>query len=243
MRELRSVVEVPASLVSIALVFLALALAPDHARAQTKNLAPGFQSLPVNARVLIMPTDIELFAVSGGGVLEPRADWTDAASKHFRTALVEKKKALGLGAVELSEQDADDFAELNALHGAVARSISMHLFGPGFMNLPTKDGKLDWSMGESVRALRQKTGADYALFSWIRDSYATGERVATMIALAMLGIGVPGGAQIGYASLVDLQDGRVLWFNRLMRASGDLREAGKAKETLETLLDRFPGAR
>jgi hypothetical protein len=122
----------------------------------------------------------------------------------------------------------------------VARSIATHHFGPGILNLPTKEGKLDWSLGEAVKAIRQKSGADYALFSWIRDSYASAERVAAMIALALLGVGVGGGMQIGYASLVDLNTGQVVWFNRMLRGTGDLREAGPAKETLESLLDKFP---
>ena len=37
--------------------------------------------------VVRMPTDIELFEISGGGVLEPKADWTAAAAKHFWAAL------------------------------------------------------------------------------------------------------------------------------------------------------------
>ena len=52
--------------------------------AQSKNLAPGFTALPKGTKVVIMPTDIELFSVSAGGVLEPKADWTEAASKYFK---------------------------------------------------------------------------------------------------------------------------------------------------------------
>ena len=212
--------------------------------AQPANLAPGFDALPKNAKVVIMPTDIELFSVSGGGVLEPKADWTDAASRHFKAALLEKKKSLGATPVELSEKDADDVAEVNALHAAIARSISLHHFGVRSLNLPTKDGKLDWSLGEPVRVIKEKTGADYALFSWIRDSYASGERIAAPIVLALFGIGVsPGGAQIGYASLVDLNTGQVVWFNRLLRGHGDLREPEKAAETLNALLNGFPGSK
>ena len=210
---------------------------------QEKNLAPGFKALPVNAKVVLMPTDIELFSISAGGVAEPRADWTDAATKHFKNALLEKKKKLGVISIELTEKDADEFAEINELHGAIARSIAAHHFGPGFLNLPTKEGKLDWSMGEAVLPVRQKTGADYALFTWVRDSYTSAERVATMIALAILGVGVGGGVQTGYASLVDLNTGQVVWFNRLVRASGDLREVTPAAESLESLLDKFPQAK
>jgi hypothetical protein len=92
--------------------------------------------------------------------------------------------------------------------------------------------------------LKEKTGADYALFSWIRDSYASAERVATTLALAVLGIGVfPGAMQTGYASLVHLDTGRVVWFNRLIRLTGDLREPGRAAETLDALLAEFPSAK
>ena len=70
--------------------------------AQSKNLAPGFTSLPKGAKVVLMPTDIELFSISAGGVLEPKADWTEAASKYFKSAMIEKQKKLGLSMIELS---------------------------------------------------------------------------------------------------------------------------------------------
>ena len=79
------------------------------------------------------------------------------------------------------------------------------------------------------------------LLSWIRDSYASAERVAATIILAVVGIGIhPGGVQVGYASLVDLNTGRIVWFNQLARSTGDLREPEKAAETLDVLLARFP---
>jgi hypothetical protein len=227
----------------VAFAFLVSLLASSGAVAQSKNLAPGFQALPQGAKVVIMPTDIELFSISAGGIPEPRADWTEIATKHFKAALIEKKKSLGATTVDLSEKDADEFEEINVLHGAVARAINIHHFGPGFMALPTKDGKLDWSLGDPVRRIKERTGADYALFSWVRDSYASGERVVAMIALAAFGVGVPGGTQVGYASLVDLNTGQVVWFNRLMRGWGDLREAEKAAESLNALMQGFPGSK
>jgi hypothetical protein len=219
-----------------------LAFVTIPAAAQSKNLAPGFSALPKGARVVIMPTDIELFSISGGGVLEPKADWTEAASKHFKAAMIEKKQKLGLSSVELTSKQADEAEEVNALHGAIARAINIHHFGT--LALPSKDGKLDWSIGEPVKQIREMTGADYALFSWVRDSYTSDERKAAMVAIAVLSLGrvIPtaGGVQTGYASLVDLNTGRVLWFNRLQRGSGDLREAEKAAETVDALLNEFP---
>ena len=223
---------------AVALIVLACA---GPAQAQSRTLAPGFASLPTGAKVAIMPTDIELFVISAGGVMEPKADWTEAAAKHFKDALVQKKQALGLAAVELSAKQADEAEEINSVHGAIARSIAMHHFGA--LKLPTKDGQLDWSMGESVQPIKQATGADYALFSFVRDSYASVERKAMMVGLALLGIGIGLGMQTGYASLVDLNTGRVVWFNQLLRGSGDLRDAENAAETIEALLREFPATK
>lgn len=210
--------------------------------AESRHLAPGFTGLPKGATLLVMPPDVELFLISAGGVSEPKADWTEAAGQHFRKGLLKTSSALGLPTKELSESQADDSGEINTLHAAVARSIALHHMTGGMFALPTKDGKLDWSLGDAVKPLRDTSGADYALFTWVRDSYASDERKVAMIALALLGVGVPGGMQIGHASLVDLRTGQVLWFNRLLRGTGDLREEESAAETIKALLTQFPGS-
>jgi hypothetical protein len=204
-----------------------------------RNLAPGFSTRSAASKLVIIPVDMELFSISAGGVKEPKADWTASAEKFFREAVDLKKPLLGLNTVRLEEKDLDELAEINALHGAVAQAVFLHHMLPT-LKLPTKNNTLDWSLGDAVKPLKDKTGADYALFTWIRDSYASSERKAAMIALALLGVGVSGGSQIGYASLVDLNTGRIVWFNDLRRASGDLREAKPAQETAELLLRGFP---
>ncbi|MDP1565783.1 MAG: hypothetical protein Q8L91_05905 [Polaromonas sp.] len=224
------------------LLVLSLGLAGLAHAQPSRNLAPGFTDRPALSRLLIVPVDMELYSISAGGIQEPKADWTEAAVKNFRTGLDGRKKLLGDNIVQLEEKDLDELAEINALHGAVAQAVFLHHM-LAIAKLPTKEGVLDWSMGDSVKPLRDKTGADFALFTWIRDSYASPERKAAMIMMAVLGVGIPGGAQVGYASLVDLQTGRIVWFNDLRRAHGDLREPESAQETVETLLKGFPAAR
>jgi hypothetical protein len=220
---------------------MALVLGVTPASAQNdKNLAPGFTQLAKSAQVLVMPVDVELFSMSAGGVNEPRADWTSTAHGLMKEALQSKSAKLGLKVMHLDEGAADEFAEPIALHAAVARSISLHHSLGGGWALPTKDGKLDWSFGDAMQALRARTGAQYGLFIWVRDSYASAERKLAMVGLALLGVGISGGAQVGYASLVDLGTGQVMWFNQLARASGDLREAASAAESIEVLLGGFP---
>jgi hypothetical protein len=224
--------------VSVLVLSAALTL-PLLANAQVnKNLAPGFTSIPAGSKIVLMPIDVELFSISAGGVTEPKADWTSNAAKHMRLALQERKRNLGLPFTEVTESDADAFHELSSLQAAVAGSIAIHHVGP--IALPTKEGKLDWSIGDAVDELRKKTEADYGLFVWVRDTYASPERKAMMIGMALLGVGIAGGIQVGYASLVDLKTGQVMWFNRLISSSGDLRDIEPAKKSIEALMSAFP---
>ncbi len=204
---------------------LALALTAGDAGAQAgaKNLAPGFTQLPSAAKIVILPVDVELFSLSMGGVPEPRADWTASALGHMKATMTKRVSASGLDATLMDDAAADEFAEQIGLHAAIAQSIALHHAIGGAWALPTKAGVLDWSFDDAMQPLQRKTGARYGLFVYVRDSYASNERKAAMVAMALLGVAMPGGSQVGYASLVDLESGRVLWFNRLARAKGDLR--------------------
>lgn len=200
--------------------------------------AEGFARLPAGSRIAVMPLDIELFVLSAGGVPEPQAEWTAKAHENLARAFREKPFANVEFTLVADDGDSETEA-LNRLHGAVGNAIIIHHTIPSYQ-LPTKHGRLDWSLGDSFISLKEKTGARYALFSFVRDSYASGERVATIIVAAILGVGLGGGVQTGYASLVDLDSGQIVWFNRLVRAYGDLRDFDGARESLNALLASFP---
>ena len=57
---------------------------------------------------------------------------------------------------------------------------------------------------------------------------------------ALFGVAVSGGQQVGFASLVDLRTGNIVWFNRIMNGTGDLRTADPAQKTVEDLLRELP---
>ena len=106
--------------------------------------------------------------------------------------------------------------------------------------LPSLGDSPQWSLGEDVRVLRGRTGADYALFVYVRDSYASDARKVVMVAGLAMGAAILGGLQEGFASLVDLRTGEIVWFNELGRLTGDLRSAEPAAETVKVLLTEFP---
>ena len=56
----------------------------------------------------------------------------------------------------------------------------------------------------------------------------------------MVGLGIQGGTQVGFSSLVDLKNGDIVWFNRLVSTTGDLRSEKAAIKSMANLLDSFP---
>jgi hypothetical protein len=218
----------------VALFFVLLG--PLGAGAQ--SLAEGFSKIPAGASIVLMPADIELFEISTGGVSEPRADWTEIAEGHLKAGLTTRKARLGVQFKEFSDEADEAVAAVLRLHRAVSEAVVVHHLGS--LKLPTKQGRLDWSLGADAAPLRERTGADYALFTWIRDAYASEARKAAMLVGALFGLPLAGGVQLAYASLVDLRSGQVVWFNRLRRMSGDLRESEAAQETLDALLAGLP---
>jgi hypothetical protein len=190
--------------------------------------------------IVVMPLDVELFELTAGGVQEPQTEWTKAALKNMHAALSDAAKQYKVKLVDFqpergTPEDQATSLELQKLYRAVGGSILVHHYIPG-LQLPTKGDKFDWSLGPSVGAIARSQGAKYALFLFVRDSYASAGRVAVIVVGALLGVGIPGGAQVGFASVVDLKTGDIVWFNRLARAEGDLRTPQAAGETVKALL-------
>ncbi len=197
---------------------------------------PGTQ--PV---IVIMPIDVELAELTVGGMPEPNAEWTEAAQANIRAALERRARTHNVRLVNFDSdrgtaEEQEMGTELVALHRAVGMAALTHYFLSG-QQLPSKDGRFDWSLGPSASAIARSQQADYALFLFVRDSYASAGRVAVSAVLALMGALVaPGGSQIGFASLVDLKTGDIVWFKWLQRPAGDLRTAEAAQETVQALV-------
>lgn len=197
-----------------------------------------------NRRIVIMPIDVELSELTAAGIPVPKADWTETAHGYVVKALTAAMKdreatvvsdASGTRTATLDQNQ----LQLVKLHGAVGRSILIHQYLPN-AKLPTKSEGFDWTLGPDAHALKQAYNADYALFVFIRDSYSSSGRVAVIVFAALFGVSVQGGQQIGFASLVDLNTGQIVWFNRLARGEGDLRSAEPATTSIDLLLKDFP---
>lgn len=211
-------------------------------------------------KLLVLRPDVTVGSLTTGGMVQPRADWTEQARASIVAALRVQQLTRGgnITVIEhrnqlpgVSEQELADVERLNA---AVDQSIVEHKYLGDI--LPTKRGRgLDWTLGQDAVKLGQKTGYDYALFLHAEDQVASGGRIALgILGLAGCFIGfcapnVGGQQQLDYASLVDLKTGEVVWFNVVSAGSqvpgikfGDLRTPQGAAQMVDRLLGRMkPG--
>ena len=201
---------------------------------------PVGKPLRIDGTVVLVEPDIELYALGAGGMTEPRKAWTETARRLYPQAARDLLQAQGITlrpdfALPADTGPEHRLRQLELLNQAVSISILQYA-GPR-SPLRNKHGKFDWSLGPGVAELRQATGADYALFTYVRDSYTSGGRAAMrVIGFLLLGGDIGGGMQVGLASLVDLRTGQVVWHNLLLDQTGDLRDPAGARETAGDLL-------
>jgi hypothetical protein len=222
------------------------------AHAQERTAVKQDFELPANSgkKILLFRPAVSVGAQSTGGLFEPNADWTDKARANIEAALAKRQAGLGntvVPAPEVYGEQARLVEEYNNLFGAIARAVVSYQFFVG-NRLPTKKrdnkaGVFDWSMGEGVRDLPGAEGADYALFIYNKDAYgSTGRKLLQVVALLGPGIAVKSGEHLGYAGLVDLRTGDLLWLNADGQMGGDVREADGAEKRVSQLLEEFPGS-
>lgn len=232
---------VPRACAALVALLAVTACAPGTALRSADPLPTGNKP----ATILLVEPDVELSLLTASGLEEPNAEWTARGLANVRGALdaylgEHHDRVVAYRPPEHDPARLHEFRQLMKLHSAVGLTILQAKYIPA-LALPTKPGEhLDWTLGAEARRLRQAYGADYALFTYVRDSYASSGRVAAIVVMALFGVGIPGGVQAGFASLVDLRSGEIVWFNRLVRQAGDLRTPGPAREAVDLLLTGLP---
>ena len=207
------------------------------------------QPVRIQGSVVVIEPDIELSVVTAGGMQEPRREWSETARRLFPAAV-------GVFLAEGNTERKPDFeirddlpprsrlGQVVRLNEAVVTSIAA--YSRAGSELATKGPRLDWTLGPGVQELQVATGADYALFTYIRDTYASEGRKAMrvlgfIVGAAMGGVmDIGGGQQLGVATLVDLRTGKVVWFNMISNQSGDLRDLEGADATAREMLTGLP---
>jgi len=192
-----------------------------------------------NVKIVLMPPDIRYYLVTTGGVAEPHAEWTKAARENFSEAIGEFAESIGSDLKILDDTNLSPWEiEYEQLHSAVGATIIGNYFGP--YKLPSKAGGFDWSLGPDIARIGEEHDADYALFVYYRDRQASGGRVAFAILAAAAGAATDWGSESGFASLVDLKTGDIVWFNIVTAGSGELRSKDGAAQAVAHLFKDIP---
>lgn len=219
----------------------ALLLAAGCATTTNVQQIDQLESIGENPRIVLMPPDIRYYLLTASGLPEPNEEWTTAARANFSQALLEYADDIGADVQAIASDNlSPDEIQYETLHSAVGLTLMQHHFG--MFKLPSKAGNFDWSLGPGVSAIADNHEADYALFVFYRDYQASGGRIAFAILAAAAGVGVSGGSEHGFASLVDLKSGDIVWFNVVNAGVGELRDAASARKTVDALFKDIPTA-
>lgn len=196
-------------------------------------------------KILLFRPSIWVGEQSTAGLPEPNAEWTSLARELLAVELGRRQADFTNEVIvepDLVGNDATVFAAHRSLFKAVAGSVVEYQFFAG-NRLPTRKNKpFNWTLGEGTRRIAELTGARYGFFVSIEDQYGSfGRKMFQILAAGIAGVGVQSGVHIGYAGLVDLQSGELVWLNADGQMGGDVRTQEGMQKRVGQLLEDFPG--
>lgn len=186
-------------------------------------------------RVLLMPLQVLMLEAIASGMPVPKADWTRQAEGALVGGIEARLAEHGATLVRYRPEDgvvpyAAAHRPTVRLHQVVRATILTYRYNTSSRpdrrrppKLVTKEGRFDWTLGESVRPLREDYDADYALFVAYRQANSsTGRSVLLGLGFLLYGLIAPTSQAIGIASLVDLHSGQLVWINALQGMTLDV---------------------
>lgn len=230
---------------AVLLLFAQVVLGHSALAQEKTGSKEGFELQPGTARILLLEPSVRVGEQSTGGLFEPNADWTSQAKENIERELARVQGTLGNEVVRIevdSSPQAQGLKQYHALFGAVASSVIEYQFFVG-NRLPTKKKEKDfvWTVGPEIAELAAVKGFDYILLLSTKDAYgSTGRKILQVVGL-LGGIGVTSGEHIGYAGLIDIRTGDLVWLNADLQMGGDVRTEEGAEKRVRQLLEGFPG--
>lgn len=193
-------------------------------------------------KVLVLPVDVIIKEVTAGGVSEEVPDWSRQGSANVRDALTtyfrsEKNKKIKLVETpRLSDREIENVKQHLALYRRVAGAVVDKTYGQ--TSWPHKIQKFDYTLGNGLKSLAERTGADSAIVVVGEDEVSTaGRKVAAFFLDA-----VSYGHSFLSVAIVNLNTGDILWFNYAFQyKSTDLRKPGDVLTLVERIFEEYPG--
>lgn len=195
-------------------------------------------------KLLLLPSHFMVYQLGASGVTSHEIpEWSRAAEQHASGAL---RAFLDLSsefaAVELPPLSDEQTAALDE-HLGLAELLAFNAWSnrmTGGSAWKHKQKQFDQEIGPGLRYLRERTGADVAVFAVGMDAYSTGGRIAMGVMTTLVfGVTPVAFPSIVVIAMVELETGRVVYAN-LGHGGTDLRVAERVYEYVDRALCEYP---
>lgn len=232
--------------VLIRLFFVFALSVPALAIAAYSAANPALATLPPAERpkkILLLPPQMFVAELSAGGVIQKQDDWTKeanenllaAAETHFR----ENGRFVPMRMPLLENEDAEKVESHIGLYDRV--SYAIYIYGRGLdSGWQHKKTEWDYTLGNGLAFLREKTGADTALIFTGADIISTSGRKAAFAVGLMLGIAIPIGQSFISVGLADLKTGEIRWMSYDQSMTLDSRDPAAVQELVRDFFISYP---
>lgn len=207
------------------------------------DIRKGSANLPT--KLLVLPVSVSIKEISAGGVVQEDPTWSKEGESAITLAVNRffgKQEATSIQPMpELTDEETELVHEHVLLYDVVASQayIAANVPAYGWSHLATD---FHYSIGNGLRFLKQKSGADAALIVIGYDNISTGGRKAMVFMAALAGVGMPLGSSKVLVGVVDLEDGDILWFQHsFAQGNLDLRKPEDASTLFAKAMEGYGG--
>jgi hypothetical protein len=209
-----------------------------------KSMTLDLNNLP--HKIVLVDPEVIVKELSVGGVAEKVDEWSNQAKTNINNALNSQIASKHL--FDKVDQPTDLPPEQEAAleeHVALYDVVGFNAFYFGraqFDGWKHKKTEFDYTLGNGLKELADKTGADAALFIVGEDHVSSGGRKAARFFAAVLGVYLPASPTFLSVGLVDLKTGNLLWMNYAVAAdTKDLRKPEDVNAMMTELFAQYPG--
>lgn len=192
-----------------------------------------------------MPADIVVKEISFGGVAEKVDEWSKQGTQNVTAALAsELSRKSSTQIIPMPPLSPDEQARLDqhiALYDVVGANAFM--FGKNLNPVwAHKRSEFDYTLGNGLAFLKEKSGAEAAVFVTGIDHVSSSGRKAAFVVGALLGVQIPLGSSFLHVGVVDLETGDLLWTNYEGSYAGrDLRSKTDVDAMISQIFKDYPG--
>lgn len=196
-------------------------------------------------KVLVLPVDFDVLEMSASGIVEPVPAETVQAEEALSGAtlrvLRHTKRFMIIDMPVMSDAEKEVLKEHMALYKLTAFNAAqmIRLGGPAWK---AKKENFDYSIGDGLKFLVERSGADAAVVVAGAQLNSSGGRVAMFILLAAAGVAIPLGGAQGSAGIVDLNTGNIQWLEERSGTKGDIKDKKGAEQTMMNMIGGYPAS-